>query len=141
MSAENPYQPPAARVADRRPDTPSIAPRVAAVLALVFAGGMLGLLMLEIASAPATLRLIEHADMLAAALAAALIGLGLWRYSPWGWWIGLLGGGTILVQLALNLKRNGPLAADHELWLSAILVAAFLTVLLLPRTIRAFTRQ
>ena len=140
MSGGNPYEPPAARVADRQPDAPSVLPRIAASLAFLFAGGVLALLMLEIASSPASVRLVEHAGALSAALAAALVGLGLWRCSPWGWWTGLLGAGTVLVQLVVQVKREGQLGADTGLWLSGILVVAFLVILLLPRTIRAFTR-
>jgi hypothetical protein len=140
VSGGNPYEPPAARVADRQPDAPTVLPRIAAALALVFAGGILAVLMLEIASAPAPVRLIEHVDMLAVVLAAVLVGLGLWRYSPWGWWIGLLGGGYVLVQLTLRVQRDGQLAPDPGLWFSGVMAVAFLAVLLLPRTIRAFTR-
>jgi hypothetical protein len=140
VSGDNPYEPPAARVADRQPDAHSVAPRIAAVLALLFAGAILAVLLLEVASAPAPIRLIEHMDMLAVVLAAVLVGLGLWRYSPWGWWIGLLGGGSVLEQLALRVKWEGRLALDPGLWLSGVMAAAFLAILLLPRTIRAFTR-
>lgn len=140
MSGENPYEPPAARVADRQPDAPSVLPRVAATLALLFAGGILAVLMLEIASAPAPVRLIGHVHMLGVVLAAVLVGLGLWRRSPWGWWIGLLGGSAVLVQLALHVRREAQFAPDLGLWFSGGLAVAFLTVLLLPRTISAFTR-
>ena len=141
MSGDNPYEPPTARVADRQLDTPSLLPRIAAALALLFAGGILAVLMLEIASAPAPVRLIEHVDMLTVVLSAVLVGLGLWRYSPWGWWIGLLGGGYVLVQLALRVRRGGQFAPDPDLWFSGVVAVAFLAVLLLPRTIRAFTRS
>ncbi len=140
MSADNPYHPPAARVADRQPDAPSILPRVAAVLALLFAGAILAVFMLEIATTRAPARLSEHLDRLTVVLSAVVVGLGLWRYSAWGWWIGLLGGGYVLVQLALRLKLEGQLASDLDLWFSGALAVAFLAVLLLPRTIRAFTR-
>jgi len=140
VSSDNPYEPPAARVSDRQPDAPSVLPRIAASLALLFAVGLLALLMLEIASSPAPVRLIEHAGMLIAALAAVLVGLGLWRRSPWGWWIGLLGAGAVLTQLVIRVKHEGQLTPDTGLWFSGILVVAFLAVLLLPRTIRAFTR-
>jgi uncharacterized membrane protein (DUF2068 family) len=136
--SDNPYEPPVARVADRQPDAPSILPRVAASLALVFAGGVLAVLMLEIASAPASVRLIEHLDMLAAVLAAVLVGLGLWRHSPWGWWIGLLGGSAVLVQVAFQVNRDAQFAPS--VWFSGTLAIAFLAVLLLPRTVRAFAR-
>lgn len=141
MSGDNPYDPPVARVADRQPDTPSVLPRVAAALALLFASGIMVVLMLEIASAPAPARLIQHLDMLAVVLAAALVGLGLWRYSPWGWWIGLLGGGSVLVQLALHVRGEEQFWPDPQLWFSGVLTVAFLAVLLLPRTIRAVTRS
>jgi uncharacterized membrane protein (DUF2068 family) len=136
--SDNPYEPPVARVADRQPDAPSILPRVAASLALVFAGGVLAVLMLEIASAPASVRLIEHLDMLAAVLAAVLVGLGLWRHSPWGWWIGLLGGSAVVVQVAFQVNRDAQFAP--AVWFSGTLAIAFLAVLLLPRTVRAFAR-
>ena len=140
MSGDNPYEPPAARVTDRHPEGPSVLPRIAAALALVFAGGILAVLMLEIASAAAPVRLIEHVDMLAVVLAAVFVGLGLWRYSAWGWWIGLLGGGYVLVQLTLRVQKEGQFAPDLGLWFSGAMAVAFLAVLLLPRTIRAFTR-
>ena len=141
VSGDNPYEPPAApggRPAAGRPQRCCRA--LQRSLALLFAGGVLAVLMLEIASAPAPVRLIEHVDMLAVVLAAVLVGLGLWRHSPWGWWIGLLGGGAVLVQLALRVKREGQLAPGPGLWFSGVMAVAFLAVLLLPRTIRAFTR-
>jgi len=139
VSTDNPYQAPVARVADRQPDVPTFLPRIAACLALLFAAGILALLMLEIASTPASVRLVEHAGMLTAALAAALVGLGLWRRSPWGWWTGLLGAGTVLAQLVIRIRHAGQLTPDTSLFLG-LLVVAFLVILLLPRTIRAFTR-
>ncbi len=117
-------------MADRQPDAASVLPRVAASLALLFAGGILAVLMLEIASAPAPVRLIEHVDMLAAVLAAVLVGLGLWRHSPWGWWIGLLGGSAVVVQVALQVNREVQFAPGPALWFSGVLAVAFLAVLL-----------
>jgi hypothetical protein len=140
VSRDNPYAPPAARVADRQPDTPTVLPRVAAALAFLFAGSVLLVLLLEIARAPAPVRLLEHVDMLALVLCAAVVGLGLWRQSPWGWWIGLLGGGYVLVQLVLRVRQEWQLVPGPDVWLVGLTVVGFLALLLLPRTIRAFTR-
>jgi hypothetical protein len=140
VSRDNPYAPPAARVADRQSDAPTVLPRVAAVLAFLFAGGVLLVLLLEIARSPAQVRLIEHVDMLGLVLATALVGLGLWRQSPWGWWIGLLGAGYVLVRLVLRVRQEWQLVPGPDVWLVGLMVVAFLAVLLLPRTIRAFTR-
>lgn len=140
MSSDNPYEPPSAPVADPQPDVASVLPRAAGVLAFLFAGSVLLVLLLEIASAPAPVRLIEHVNMLAVVLAAVVVGLGLWRHSAWGWWVGLLGGGYVLVLFALRLTREEQFAAGPGLWLFGVMAVAFLAILLLPRTIRAFTR-
>jgi hypothetical protein len=121
VSSDNPYEAPAARVDDRQPDAPSLLPRAAAALALLFAGGMLAMLLLEVALAPAPVRLIEHVDMLTVVLAAVLVGLGLWRYSAWGWWVGLLGGGYVLMQAVLRVKGE-ELAPDPHMVLGATTV-------------------
>lgn len=138
--SDNPYQPPTARVDDRKPDGPSLLPRAAAALAFVFAAGMLAMLLLQIALAPAPVRLLAHAGGLAVVLAASVVGLLLWRYNAWGWWIGLLGGGYVFIQTVLRMKGAGPLSSPPDLWFSGVVSLAFLAVLLMPRTVRGFTR-
>lgn len=138
--SDNPYQPPSARVDDQQADTPNLLPRAAAALALLFGAGMLVILLLEIATAPAPVRLLPHAGRLAVMLAAGLVGLGLWRRSAWGWWIGLLGGGYVFMQVVLRIRADGPAAPAPDLWFSGVVSVAFLAVLLMPPTVRAFTR-
>ena len=138
--SDNPYQPPSARVDDQRADGPSLLPRAAAVLAFVFAAGMLAILLLQIALAPAPARLLAHTGRLAAMLVASVIGVGLWRYSAWGWWTGLLGGGYVFMPVVLHVQGAGPPIPAPLLWFSGVVAGAFLAVLLMPRTVRAFTR-
>jgi hypothetical protein len=138
--SDNPYQPPTARVDDRQPDGPGLLPRAAAALAFVFAAGMLAILLLQLAVTPAPARLLAHVDRLAVVLAASVVGLLLWRYNAWGWWIGLLGGGYVFIQAVLRVKGAGPLSPAPDLWFSGAVSLAFLAVLLMPRTVRGFTR-
>jgi hypothetical protein len=140
VTSSNPYEPPAARVADRHPGAPSVLPRVAAVLAFLFAGVALFAVILRLVGAPVPVRNIDHLNGLATVLAASSIALGLWRRSAWAWWAGLLGGGWMLALLALRLRQAGGLAPGPDSFFG-LLVMGFLCILLLPRTIRAFTRS
>ncbi len=141
MSGDNPYEPPVgAAWPTGSPTHPAFCRASRRRWRCCSPAASCAVLMLEIASAPAPVRLIEHVDMLAVVLAAVLVGLGLWRHSPWGWWVGLLGGSAVVVQVALRVKREAQFAPGPALWFSGALAVAFLAVLLLPRTVRAFAR-
>jgi hypothetical protein len=113
-------------------------PRLAAAIAFLFAAVTWLGVWLSL-SGSAAVSSMQPAFALGVSGVALPIAVGLWLRKAWSYWLGLIAGGWQFISHLLFLVVG--LAAARKLgpldWLFALVLGAFLVVLLLPATRRA----